>query len=133
MAIFGVEIKDYDDRVQELVVETNVRLQDTNLMKNPFRGGIKGYPGSMYVLMLEPIYFNFTWFLWLAAGALYFFLGLTYWLIPPVLLGCLGIFWSKYFYYFMFKRGLKKKGYTGKTKLLSTAETLKRVVFHGTV
>lgn len=132
MAIFGVETEE-DALVQELVVETNVRLQDTNLIKNPFRGGIKGYPDSMYVLMLEPIYFNFTWFIWVAAIGLYFWLGLSYWLIPPAILGCLGIFWSKYFFYFMFKMGLKRKGYRGKTTLLSTAETLKRVVFHGTV
>lgn len=128
MATFAIDLTENDESTK-FFVDTQQRLETNNFVKNPFRGGVRKITGSMYLVYLEPVYFNFTPFIWVIVGALLFYKGWTWWLIIPMVLGSLGIFWSKYFFYYMLKLGLKKAGYKDKVKLVSLSDFIKKVYF----
>jgi hypothetical protein len=76
---------------------------------------------------MSPMFFNFTIFGWLILGSMFYFLGWTWFLLAPLFLCSLGFFWTKWFFYFGLKLGLKKKGYKGKVELISINNFLEEV------
>ncbi len=108
--------------------ETAERLKEEHLVKNPFIGKIKKM-GSVYVVQMDPVYFNFTWLIWLVFFASIIGFGFRYkWHIPMMLIASLGIFWTRYFFFFMMKKGLKKAGYLGPIRMIGVNEIIKREV-----
>lgn len=126
MAIFGIKLKD-GPLVNEFVEETNERLSKNNLVKNPFTGKIKKY-NKLYVVNMEPIYYNFG-----KPGAVFclaLFLGFGYkiFLIPFLFFFVLSFFWTGYFMFYMFRIGLKKKGYKGKCKYYNAKKVIREIL-----
>lgn len=124
MAIFGVEFDSYDNgKIYSGVDEIRKNLKDNNLVKNPFTGGIVQV-NNCFLFNIKPIYFNFTPFFIFPIVFIYYFMGLSWLLIIPICLMSLGFFWSKYFFYLMFKLKLRKIKYNGKVKLISDKKML---------
>ena len=130
MATFGVRLENNESFNQAIkfLEDTNKRISENNLIKNPFTGTIKRI-GDIFLVDLKPIYFNFTPFFIFPIIGLYLFMGFTWIMIFPASLCLLSIFWTKYFFYFFFKIGVKKAGYKGKVKLLKDSETLRGVLY----
>ena len=133
MALFGVTTSSHEAAL-EFVKKTNERLNNHNLVKNPFIGKIKtvNYQDRvLHIVSMRPVYFNFTPYCWALAICMFVIKGFTWsWLcLPGIILGCVGIFWSKYFYRWLFIKGLKKAGYPGDIKNISTSEIIEGVIF----
>ncbi len=116
MVVFGLITED-NQIIQDFINDTNKRLDNNNLVKNPFVGKVYGFKINetqlLHIVIINPIYFNVTYFGWLYVIGVYFILGLTYWLIPGFILGSMGIFWALCFYRYIYKKGLVKAGYLG--------------------
>ena len=133
MAVFGVLV-DPGLEVLDFVAKTNHRLEDSNLVKNPFKGGIKTvlHDGRLLcVVSMRPVYFNFTVFGWLLAASVFFIWGVSWWILPGVILGSLGIFWHKSFFLFMMKKGMRKAGYTGQFKEINANTIIEYAIIKG--
>lgn len=132
MAIFAVQLDKKDNNFEKFVEETNARLKDYNFVRSPFTGKIVQalYGGNpIYIVNMEPIYPNYTFYIWLIGAGLLWWRGLFWLHIPIVLLGSLGLFWSKYFFYFMLDKGSKKHGRESKLKLLSNKKVMEVIFF----
>jgi hypothetical protein len=134
MATFGIIIEN-TPVVERYMADVKDRLEDSNMLRNPFKGyclsfDIKnaGQNGLLrgYATKVQPLYPNFTPYGFLASLGIYIVWGMNIWIIPGIFIGILGVFWSKYFYYYIYKLGLKKVGYTGYMKLLSAEEVMDR-------
>lgn len=132
MVIFGISLSEENKAFEEFVAETNERIKDNNVVRNPFTGRIiklDHIPGT-YLIQISPLYPNYTPYIWIIGIFLFYFRG-PHWLhIPIIILGCLGLFWSRYFYYWMFRLGAKKKGSNSKLSLLSDRKTLEVAFFN---
>lgn len=121
MALFGITT-DLNYITTNFVTDTNNRLKEKNLLKNPFKGwatSITREEGKMlHIVNISPLYFNYPIFGWVLAGMMFMFNGLTWWMLPGVILGSLMIFWLSPFYIMIYKAGLRKAGYKGKTKIV---------------
>lgn len=127
MSVFGVILNDCEP-AERFFRETNERLKENHLVKNPYVGSIKKL-GQVYVVKMQPVYFNYTWFIWLVLVASIIGFGFHYkWHIPMIAVGSLSIFWTKYFLFFMMKKGLKKAGYVGPVRMISPAEIIEKEV-----
>ena len=131
MASFGILAEDCSE-VVSFVAKTKERLAGQNFVKNPFVGkilslsvtGDDNLPKKLILVSMSPVYPNITWFGWLGAIAMLIFFGFHWTLIFPVIFGMTSIFWSKTFYSWIFKKGLKKNGYKGETKSVSLDEII---------
>jgi H+/Cl- antiporter ClcA len=132
MAVFGFKVEPKNTILEEFVEQTKIRMQDTNLVKNPFSANIR-IVGDKLVVSMQPIYPNFSLFGWVYILGIYLVWGLTFWLIPGIILGLLGIFWNKWFYVIMLKIALRRKKYKGKLKYVGNGIILKEVVLDGIV
>lgn len=133
MALFGLETSGETQQERETInkfIETaKENLKSTSLLKNPFRGSIKAYPKKeLYVISIEPLVFNYSVFGWPAAIITFIFWGFTPWVLPSLVVGCLGVFWSNKFFFFICVKGLRKAGYAGPVKLLKPKDIIRRVV-----
>lgn len=117
MTIFGVKVEDWK-KCETFFKEMSKKFKDNNLVRNPFVGKVKRI-GDVYVVGIEPIYINFTPYVWMLGGATLLLWGFNWFHFVIIGVGSLSIFWSKYFFYYMLKRGLRKNGYKGKMKLLT--------------
>ena len=103
------------------IYDVNRRLKERNIFTNPFKGKIRTYRRKgelLCLLFIEPIYPPF----WVAGFfPLTAFIIWRWWwlLIPAFPLFLLGVLWSKPFYFFFIKIGLRKAGYRGSVKWLS--------------
>jgi len=122
MAIFGVKVSDWKE-AKPFFSETGVRLKGGNMVKNPFTGKIKRID-DLYIMGIEPIYFNFTHYIWLIGAVTFFVFGFKWFHFLVIGLGSLSIFWSRYFFYYMLKKGLRKRGYTGEMRLVGHKEII---------
>ena len=131
MAIYGMMLEK-QDAVSKWIAETDKRSKEENFFKNPFKLRMKFWLRKKEVLLImdiKPLYFNFSVFGWfMSAGALFMF-GFGWWLWPGIILGCLGVFWTADFYFFMAKLGLRKAGYKGKIKRLKLGDIIREVIF----
>lgn len=126
MAILGVKL-DCDDKAKEYFIDTNIRLLGNDLVKNPFNGKIS-YDHDFAVIDMKPIYYNFTPYIWVSIVTIYLVWGFTLVLIPLCLLGMAGYFWSKSFFTFILKKGLKKAGYTKQINVLKNNDLLREMI-----
>ena len=62
------------------------------------------------------------------AAIMYIFLGISYWLLIPVLFTILLFFTTGTFIFIMNKKALKKVGYTGYIKKINLDDTISRLV-----
>lgn len=136
MALFGL-ITEEDNKAKEFATETKERLENNNLIKNPFKSSIRQFIISendklkiLFVVYIEPVYFNFSVFGYLLAFGVFVIWGLTPWLIPGIALGLLGFFWGADFYYLMFRVGLRKKGYKGHIKRIRYKGIIEKVLLN---
>ena len=140
MAIFGVVVEN-KELPKQFFKEVKERLGTTDLVHNPFTGGVIPFiKGSVkgetevdraYIIKMSPFYVNFT-----IPGAIFtailFFFWPRIWLgIVVVVFLVLSLFWSGKFYYYIMKMGLKKKGYEGKVVYLKPKEIIEEVYFNG--
>lgn len=135
MVVFAFETKETVELLK-FVFETNVRLEEKGIVKNPFYGRITLVPLTAknkiytYVVNLEPVYPKIyvigsvlTLMTFLLAGARW-----TPWLWPGIILMSTIFLWSKYFYFIFIILGLKKSGHTNKLKLITDKETIIRLI-----
>lgn len=133
MATLGIETET-NIGVNVFMQQSNERLQNDNIVKNPFNGRIKKIYSNKgkdsYVIIMNPIYPRIYLIgLFLMVVPL-FFTGfyVSWWLLPGAIIFSLGIFWSKIFVLLGLFIGLRKHGYKGKVKYLSNNEIIRRMV-----
>ena len=128
MPVFGIRT-DTNLKAQKYMEIVNINLKSNSLIKNPFNGGIKrigqrsdrdGLLKDYYAIVMHPIYPKFFYFGYVLAFIPFMLYEwhLNYWMIPGLLIGLLGFFYSKYFSYMMLKLGLRKARYKGKVDLI---------------
>jgi len=128
MPVFGVEAKECKE-VINFVIETNKRLKEENLVKSPFNGMVVN-KGDFLAVLIEPIYINLPFYISLIGATFSIILNIRsilYFAILSIFI-LLNIFWTSYFYYFLFTKGLKKNGYKGKLKYIGAKELAKRLI-----
>lgn len=131
MALFAVKT-DRSDAVADWFNETTSRARESNMLKNPFNIRVKRiFRRTYWVLVLEvsPVYPNLSIFGWMTAVGIVMLWGWTWWLLPAVFIGCLGVFWTSEFYFLVTKMGLRKAGYKGPVKRLRFADVIKEVIW----
>jgi len=130
MVFFGVELEGTSE-VMKFISDTKQRLTNPHIAKNPYKEAEIMYLPNTLVYYAKPVYLLFPLYASISIGVLTFlFAGLNYsigYIIALVFLS-LSFFWTKWFSYPMLKIGLKKAGYNGKVKLLSTEELFKRLL-----
>lgn len=126
MSVLGVRTEK-SGIVDRYMTETHDRLQNPNLISNPFNGGVKKIEEGLYVIVSDPVYFPFYW-IGLGIFVLTFlFTGLSWFTFPGAVLFSLGFFWSKYFIFVGVFVGLRKYKYEGKIKMVSNADIIRRM------
>lgn len=134
MAILGIVTK--DNKVVTDFIDTIIKkAKDNNLVNNPFNIGVCSFKYKndvAHVIDITPVYPNFTFIAAAVAVLAYYFL--RYWviLLAGVLFIAAGLFWSKHFYYFMFKKGITKAGYKDKIMMIDNKEIIKEGLIYGT-
>lgn len=130
MALLGIKYFGDYNIINDFMKDTKEKLKDYDIVKNPFKGGIVEFVDkNIYVIEMTPVYYNFSVFGYVYILIIYVFIGLSLWAIPGIILVIMGLFWSKYFFFFMLKIGLKKYGYKGKIKLLKNKDLLETLYF----
>lgn len=128
MVLFGVETAN-TERATEFFSEVNERLHGEDLVKNPFDGWTKYYR-DFHIISINPLYPPIYWFGFIPLLFAFVFGGWVRWL----LLGGAGFlfftsfFYSRYLFYFLMVRGIRKAGYRGSIRLMKDQETINRVV-----
>lgn len=128
MATFGVKVKDCKE-ARQFFKETNERLQNKDMMINPFYGGVKKLR-HYYLIQMKPVYPNFTLIVWFIFFCTVMVFGYKLYVhIPMVVVGLLGIFWTRHFFFFMMKKGLKKAGYNDYVLMVDIHKLIEEEVF----
>ena len=130
MVYFGAEVEGTPE-LMKFISDTKTRLSDKHIAKNPYKEAEILYLPNTLVYYAKPIYLLFPLYASIFISIVTFmFVGLNYsigYIISLVFLS-LTFFWSKWFTYPLLKIGLKKAGYKGNIKLLSTEELFKRLI-----
>lgn len=132
MVFFAIET-DKNAAIKEFMAETDKRLQNSNIVQNPFMGFTylleTVRDKYTYVIKMAPVYPPVYW-----GGILGVIVtlvlagGLTWWLTPSVLIMSAGIFWSKPFFYSMLKYALQRKGYKGPMRIIDNDTIITKLV-----
>lgn len=132
MVIFGFKTNENSPKVIKFIEDTNTRLEEGNLATNPFIGGIRSNKtNDIHIIKINPIYPNFTIFVWPLTIIITFIWGFGWWSIICALIILLGFFWSRRFFSYMLQKGLKVNGYKGPITILTPKELIDTVVFNG--
>lgn len=112
-------------------------LKETNFIKNPFVAKTKtifvmekNKAVQAEIIDIKPVYPNVTLFVALIGFAGFMLSGLWGFLLVMFIALLLSLFWTKYFYIFMFKRSLRKGNYKGPIRILSPGEIIQEVYFN---
>lgn len=106
--IFGIQIEE-NQAVRDYLSKTAERLSNMNLVKNPFNGRIISIEPGCYAIDMKPIYPDISYLGFFYLMIVFFFFGKSgWWLVPGIAIAALHIFWSKYFYFYILKVGMKK-------------------------
>jgi len=122
---------DKSNVVAEWLKATKERGKNDSMIKNPFLWRIKRLTrkGKFVVVVETTILFpNFSWIGWMMGAMIILVFGATKWLIPCLVLGCLGVFWTSEFFFLMTKKALRKSGYSGPIKRLKHSDTIREVI-----
>ena len=134
MTTFGIET-DNNQAVYKFIEETNERLQVENFVKNPFKGKIVLVEQEETIkagIHIEPIYPNPFYLGAVATLGLILLKGFTLWSLIPLTLVLIGFLHTNIFFYIMMKQGLKKAGYKGKTKFITSDKVVELYMYGAT-
>lgn len=112
------------------MMETHQRLQSKSIVKNPFFGSIKKGKGvfvDYYIVDIEPVYprvYLFGWFPLIIA----FFFARFFMIFVAIFFFSTIVLWSKFFMFTFLKKGLRKHGFLGTTKLVLSPKIEKRII-----
>jgi len=132
MAILATKLKDSKE-VVEFFLKTKDRIQEGNIVKNPFYGDVhrtKLKDLSLYIVKIEPIYFPFPVLLLVPAFVIFVLWGWSWFVIIPLFMSCLSFFWTSFFFKLMLKKGLQKAGVKQKIIFLEHTDIINEVVFN---
>lgn len=127
MIILGVES---DQNSEQYFDDTEKRFSENNIVRNPFSAEVHQLPESTYIFMIKPLYPPFLpCFGGFLVATLLFAFGLKFsvLMILGLVLLSTGIFWTKYFFFFMLRAGMKKVC-SSRIKLLDNPEIIKRLI-----
>ena len=130
MSLYAVKV-DKTESVDAWIVATKERSKIKNLLKNPFNWKIrKRSCGGEWIVVFDVtiLFPNFSIFGWMSALVIFFVWGWTPWLLPGLVVGCTGFFWSPVFFYLMTRKALRKAGYEGPIKRMWLKAVVKEVV-----
>ena len=122
---------DHSTPVTKWVNATRKRGKSNNVLKNPFIWTIKTFKRKddlIVVVDAKPLLPNFSWMGWMGGVMILFVWGASTWLIPFLVLGCLGVFWTAEFLFLMTRKALRKHGYSGPIKRLKLTEFIREVI-----
>jgi len=122
MVVFGLHNKD-NPIIDKVMLEIKDRGANVNPIANPFRIRITSFKFG-WVVSILPLYPNYSIFGWLVALGVYMIWGFNWLVTIGIIIGCLGIFWTKYFYMLMLRLSLRKNGYKDKIKFITSDEIL---------
>lgn len=117
------------DVVKRFAEDTDARLKGESFIKNPFNGGAKLIENTV-IVDITPI-FPSVWIVGAAVlGAELFFIGLYWWVfIFPAFVAVYTFLRSRYFLFWGFRKGLRKAGYAGETRLLDNQDVLRVILW----
>lgn len=117
MVVFGV-ITNLSDTAIKYVGNVNKKLSISNYIQNPFIGTVKTllikdkeHLRNLHIVSIKSMYPNFSIFSWPIAIIILITFGFNWAFYLAFLLSLLGFFWTKYFYIWVFNKGLRKAGY----------------------
>jgi len=122
MAVFIIRVEK-EKAALEFIDETNKRLSDSDLAKNPFYGSLKGLDhndGYLVLVEMTPIWpvTPFVYLAILTAIGILLFHGPYMLYVIPFFFFAITWLWTETWLYIMLRLGLRKKGYIGKVKKL---------------
>lgn len=126
MAICTVKVSD-EEITRAYFSEIDEKLRSPDAFQNPFKGRAKTFWRAhelLAVVQIEPIYppIWMAGFLFLAVSTIW---GEHWWFtIPMCFFFTLGWLWNDRFYILMIRKGLRRKGYSGKISRLSAKKAL---------
>jgi len=131
MPILGIE-SPFSMEVHKFIEQTDTKLQEKSLIKNPFIGKCKiVHRGELltWVVIIDPVYPPWIPLIGIISlGLVFVFFGNTIpWLYVPCSVLALSLFfWSREFYYIMLRLGLRKNKAKGRHRLLSKTKIIRR-------
>ena len=132
MAMFAIETDD-SSIVQDFCRDTDKRLFNSDMVKNPFIGKVKTIKQKdklLSIFDMRPVYPNFTAYVGIPmAVVMALFVHSYIWFIFPFALLMAGYFWNPSFMFWMAKKGIKHAGYTGPIKRVSLEDALRQFVW----
>jgi len=133
MVVFAIRTENREI-VKGFMKDTNERLQEKTLAKNPYLGKtirLRNYDNKApdyYLIDMTPLYPPF-YLGGLFAVMIYFIFPRKFLIVGGLIVFALGVFWSKYFMFVMLRLGLKKAGYVGPVKLIRDNNILNYLMY----
>lgn len=130
MVLFGVLLKSAENSFESYFEQLKNNLGGKNIAKNPFMGGVHRVNRNFYVVEMRPIYPNpiYGAFFLLVPSLLFHWFYWSWWHLPGLLLLFASYFYSRHFFFWMLKKGLRKKGYVFGIEMFNDQDTIKKVV-----
>lgn len=128
MAVFAVQVEPDNVQSKRFFDSLKRRLWEDHLVRNPFTGKVGRVQRSLYLLELRPVYPNPLMLGWILTFAAFILWGVSWILLPGLILQAAAFFWSKWFFYLILRLGLRKEGYKGKARLLKDQAALRMMV-----
>ena len=130
MAAFGIHVRKRL-KVENFIVETNKKLNESDFVRNPFKGELFSL-GDCVAVYMNPVYVNFPLYAGILAVVLALVFGARFWgFLPAAFFFLLSLMWTRFFYYILLRIGLRKAGYIGKIKIMKTEELIRRLMENG--
>ena len=135
MATFGI-ITEENELVDKFMEDTFKRYEMTSQVifkfkKFVFKDGEK--IKSFYAIHMKLLIFNIFLYFWFMFLFILVFQtinnNINAWVIAPVLVACLGLIWTKWCFYPMLKKGMRKVGYKGSIKLVNSDFIMEKIYF----
>ena len=105
------------------------RTGTTDIVRNPFKTKYKNIGKGVHAYLIEPLWPPVYWWSVIPFAAGIFF-GKAWIIIIGSIMGSIGFFWSAPFYHLLLRIGLRRAGYKGRIKHISSGAAL-RVVLCG--
>jgi hypothetical protein len=121
MAVFGVDFRNDSlsdsSIIKKYVAAVRTRLSLNDFLKNPFvSSSVNLVNPGLLVLVINPVFPAFYKGVAIITLALFLMFGWNWLMIFGVIGSLSGLFYSRLYYFFMFRRGLRKSGYKGVIK-----------------
>jgi hypothetical protein len=113
--------------IKEYVTETNNKLSEKSFIRNPFTGYCVQIGDTIY-LKMKPFYPDISILTIVSCVIVYFISGFTYNMLWSLIFTIPSLFRNKYFFYYMFRLGLRKKGFKVKTKIVNKNNAIDNIL-----